>query len=147
MEDILHVIARSSANRLEKLDSLGINIEAVYGTPFTDAGYVGAWVQEEFWKAAINTSLVCIFVVCTSLTIGTLGGYALSRTNYRYVFWLLIAALIFRAMPPITLVSGYLLPFFELNVWSANTPSKCRHVVATHPRLLAVWHVSQSLKS
>ncbi|MDA8031294.1 MAG: ABC transporter permease subunit, partial [Alphaproteobacteria bacterium] len=28
-----------------------------------------------------------------------------------------IAALAFRAMPHITLVSGYLLPFFELNLW------------------------------
>ena len=31
--------------------------------------------------------------------------------------WILIAALVFRAMPHITLVSGYLLPFFELNIW------------------------------
>ena len=29
----------------------------------------------------------------------------------------LIAALVFRAMPHITLVSGYLLPFFEWNIW------------------------------
>ena len=32
-------------------------------------------------------------------------------------FWILIAALVFRAMPHITLVSGYLLPFFQLNIW------------------------------
>ena len=31
--------------------------------------------------------------------------------------WILIAALVFRAMPHVTLVSGYLLPFFELNIW------------------------------
>jgi len=55
--------------------------------------------------------------VCTSLTISTLGGYALSRSSYNYVFWLLITALIFRAMPPITLVSGYLPPFFQYNLW------------------------------
>ena len=28
-----------------------------------------------------------------------------------------MAALIFRAMPHITLVSGYLFPFFELQIW------------------------------
>ena len=89
----------------------------VYGSPFTLAGYEGAWVQEEFWRNVINTAIVCFFVVLTSLTIGTLGGYALSRSGFRYTFWLLIAALIFRAMPPITLVSGYLLPFFEWNLW------------------------------
>ena len=61
--------------------------------------------------------MVCFFVVLTSLTIGTLGAYALSRSNYKYTFWLLITALIFRAMPPITLVAGYLPPFFEWNIW------------------------------
>ena len=94
----------------------GVRTEATHGSSFTDAGYVGAWVQEEFWRNVINTSLVCIFVVATSLTIGTLGGYALSRSGFKYVFWLLIIALISRAMPPITLVSGYLQVFFEYNV-------------------------------
>ncbi len=87
------------------------------GGPFTTNGYYGAWVQEEFWRAALNTSIVVVSVVVISLTFGTLGGYALSRSPYRYAFWLLIIALIFRAMPPITLVSGYLLPFFEWNLW------------------------------
>lgn len=90
---------------------------ATYGTPFTGAGYHGAWVQEEFWRNVLNTSIVCIFVVTISLTIGTLGGYALSRAGYKYVFWLLMIALIFRAMPQITLVSGYLPIFFDWNVW------------------------------
>ena len=91
----------------------GKNTADTYGSAFTDTGYEGAWIEEEFWRAAINTSIVCFFVVCTSLTIGTLGGYALSRSGYRYTFWLLITALIFRAMPPITLVAGYLLPFLN----------------------------------
>ena len=90
---------------------------ATHGSRFTLEGYEGAWIEEGFWLAVINTAVVCFFVVCTSLTIGTLGGYALSRSGYRYTFWLLIAALIFRAMPPVTLVSGYLLPFFQWNVW------------------------------
>jgi ABC-type glycerol-3-phosphate transport system permease component len=87
------------------------------GEPFTGQGYYGAWVQEEFWRAALNTLIVCICVVTISLTFGTLGAYALSRSTYRYAFWVLIIALIFRAMPPITLVSGYLLPFYEWNLW------------------------------
>ena len=64
----------------------GPRTEAVYGSTVTGTGYHGAWVQEEFWKAVINTAIVCIFVVCTSLTIGTLGGYALSRSGFRYTF-------------------------------------------------------------
>ncbi|MEM9205024.1 MAG: carbohydrate ABC transporter permease [Pseudomonadota bacterium] len=87
------------------------------GAAFTDQGYIGAWVQEEFWRAALNTVIVCICVVTISLTFGTLGAYALSRSNFPYVFWLLIMALVFRAMPHITLVSGYLLPFYQWNLW------------------------------
>jgi trehalose/maltose transport system permease protein len=88
-----------------------------HGDSFTGAGYRGAWVKEEFWRAALNTSIVVVCVVAISLTFGTLGGYALSRSTYRYGFWLLIVALVFRAMPPITLVSGYLLPFYQWNLW------------------------------
>ena len=95
----------------------GPRTQETYGSAFTGAGYEGAWIQEAFWRNAINTAIVCFFVVATSLTIGTLGAYALSRSGRNYVFWLLIAALIFRAMPPITLVSGYLPPFFQYNVW------------------------------
>ncbi len=88
-----------------------------HGGPFTGAGYHGAWIKEEFWRAALNSMLVVVCVVVVSLTFGTLGGYALSRSTYRYGFWLLLIALIFRAMPPITLVSGYLLPFYRWNMW------------------------------
>lgn len=95
----------------------GANTERVYGTPTTTTAYAGAWIDQEFWRAVINTAIVCFCVVCLSLTMGTLGGYALSRSGFRYTFWLLIAALMFRAMPPITLVSGYLLPFFQWNLW------------------------------
>ena len=91
--------------------------QAETGGSFTGDGYYGAWVQEEFWRSVLNTLIVVFSVICISLTFGTLGGYALSRSPYRYAFWLLIVALVFRAMPPITLVSGYLLPFFEWNLW------------------------------
>ena len=113
---------------------------AEYGQPFTDAGYEGAWIKEEFWRNVINTFIVCFFVVCTSLTIGTLGGYALSRSGYRYTLILLIAALIFRAMPPITLVSGYMLPFFEWNVWGILPTTIIVLVAINQPFTLWMLH-------
>lgn len=113
---------------------------AEHGSAFTGAGYEGAWVQEEFWRAVLNTSIVCFCVVCTSLTIGTLGGYALSRSGYRYTFWLLITALIFRAMPPITLVSGYLLPFFEWNLWGILPTTIIVLVAINQPFTLWMLH-------
>lgn len=95
----------------------GTHTIAETGSAFTGRGYYGAWVTNEFWQAAINTAIVTSCVVVISLVFGTLAGYALSRSTYRYAFWILIAALIFRAMPHITLVSGYLLPFFQMGIW------------------------------
>ena len=111
-----------------------------YGTSFTSTGYEGAWIQEQFWKNSINTFIICFFVVCTSLTIGTLGGYALSRSNYRYTFWLLVTALIFRAMPPITLVAGYMLPFFEWNIWGILPTTIIVLVAINQPFTLWMLH-------
>jgi len=113
---------------------------AEHGSPFTGAGYFGAWIQEEFWRSVINTFIVCFFVVITSLTFGTLGGYALSRSGYRYTFWLLITALIFRAMPPITLVAGYLLPFFEWNLWGILPTTIIVLVAINQPFTLWMLH-------
>ena len=110
------------------------------GGAFTGDGYYGAWVQENFWQAVINTTLVCFFVVGTSLTIGTLGGYALSRSSYKYTFWLLITALIFRAMPPITLVAGYLLPFYEWNLWGHLATTVIVLVAINQPFTLWMLH-------
>ena len=84
---------------------------------FLGNGYYGAWVIQSFWKNFLNSGIVVFFTVIISLTFGTLGGYALARSGFRYAFWILMAALVFRAMPHITLVSGYLLPFFEWNIW------------------------------
>ncbi|SFL35775.1 carbohydrate ABC transporter permease [Shimia haliotis] len=118
----------------------GERTKAAYDSAFTGAAYHGAWVQEEFWRNVINTFIVCFFVVCTSLTIGTLGGYALSRSSFRYTFWLLITALIFRAMPPITLVAGYLLPFFEWNVWGILPTTIIVLVAINQPFTLWMLH-------
>ncbi|MBL8587190.1 MAG: carbohydrate ABC transporter permease [Methylobacteriaceae bacterium] len=50
-------------------------------------------------------------VVLISLTCGTLAGYGLSRSGARIAFWVLIIALVFRALPHSVLVAGYL-PWF-----------------------------------
>ena len=83
---------------------------------------------------------MCFFTVTISLTLGTLGGYALSRSGFKYVFWLLIAALIFRAMPPITLVSGYLLQFFNWNVWGILPTTIIVLVAINQPFTLWMLH-------
>lgn len=110
------------------------------GSRFTLDGYYGAWVEEEFWRSVINTSIVVFFTVTISLTIGTLGGYALARSGYKYAFWLLMVALVFRAMPHITLVSGYLLPFFEWNIWGILPTTIIVLVAINQPFTLWMLH-------
>ena len=118
----------------------GERTKETYGSAFTGAGYHGAWVEEGFMRNVINTFIVCFFVVCISLTFGTLGGYALSRSSHNYTFWLLITALIFRAMPPITLVAGYLLPFFEWNLWGILPTTIIVLVAINQPFTLWMLH-------
>jgi len=114
--------------------------QARTGSAFTGAGYHGAWVEQEFWRAAINTLIVTVFVTLISLTFGTLGGYALARSGYRYTFWILMAALVFRAMPHVTLVSGYLLPFFQLNIWGILPTTIIVIVAINQPFTLWMLH-------
>ena len=118
----------------------GIRTLVETGASFTTDGYEGAWIQEGFWKAALNTAIVTLSVVAISLTLGTLGGYALARSGFRYAFWILIAALIFRAMPHITLVSGYLLPFFELGLWGHLSTTIIILVAINQPFTLWMLH-------
>ena len=95
----------------------GFNTLIETGGKFTFEGYINSWIEGEFWRAARNTIIVTVSVVTISLFLGTLGAYALSRSTFKYTFYILIAALVFRAMPHITPVSGYLLPFFQFKVW------------------------------
>jgi len=110
------------------------------GGTFTGNGYEGAFYEEGFGRAAFNTLVVVFFTVVISLTFGTLGGYALARSGHSYAFWLLMIALIFRAMPHITLVSGYLLPFFEWNLWGRLPTSIIVLVAINQPFTLWMLH-------
>ena len=110
------------------------------GAPFTGQAYEDAWLREEFWRNALNTLIVTVSVVVISLTFGTLGGYALARSGYNYAFWILIVALIFRAMPHITLVSGYLLPFFQWGIWGSIPTTVIVLVAINQPFTLWMLH-------
>ena len=118
----------------------GVRTIAETGSSFTGNGYFGAWIEQDFWRAALNTSIVTFFVVIISLTFGTLGGYALARSGFKYAIWILIIGLVFRAMPHITLVSGYLLPFFEFNVWGRLSTTIVVLVAINQPFTIWMLH-------
>lgn len=77
----------------------------------TTEHYRAVWVEHGFYRNFWNSMLITAGVVTISLTVGTLAGYALARTRGNLAFWLLILALVFRALPHSVLVTGYV-PFF-----------------------------------
>lgn len=83
-----------------------LGLEPVIG--LTTAHYQAVWVDNEFWRNFVNSLIVTVGVVTVSLTVGTLAGYALARSGSQLAFWILIIALIFRALPHSVLVAGYL---------------------------------------
>ncbi len=78
---------------------------------YTFEHYQTVWVERGFSIYFKNSVIVTFGVVIVSLTFGTLAGFALARSNSSIAFWILVIALIFRALPHSILVAGYL-PFF-----------------------------------
>ncbi len=79
----------------------------------TTIHYQSVWVDNQFYQNFLNSLLVTGGVVTVSLTVGTLAGYGLARSGSNIAFWLLIIALIFRALPHSVLVAGYLPVFIN----------------------------------
>ena len=75
--------------------------------------YEAVWIDRKFTRNFGNSMLVTAGVVAISLTVGTLAGYGLARSGSDLAFWLLIVALIFRALPHSVLVAGYLPVFIK----------------------------------
>jgi multiple sugar transport system permease protein len=88
-----------------------LGLDPVLG--LTTEHYRAVWVENEFWRNFVNSMQVTLGVTCISLTVGTLAGYALARSGSSLAFWLLILALIFRALPHSVLVTGYLPVFIN----------------------------------
>ena len=88
---------------------LGVLGAKIFG--FTLDHYYAVWTERGFSLFFKNSLIVTSGVVIISLTLGTLAGYGLARKESSIAFWILIIALIFRALPHSVLVAGYL-PFF-----------------------------------
>lgn len=86
--------------------------------PFTLDHFYTVWIVDGFWKQALNTMIVTVGVMSVSLTIGCLAGYALSRYRGSLGFWILIIALVFRAMPHVVMLVAYKPAFWSLGIWN-----------------------------
>ena len=86
---------------------------------FTTEHYKTVWIDRNFINNFENSLIVTAGVVAVSLTVGTLAGYGLARSSSQLSFWILIAALVFRALPHSVLVAGYLPVFIRSAEWLA----------------------------
>lgn len=96
------------------VDAFAVPVKWV--APFTFENYTRLWVDKEFYRNFFNTALVTFFTVTISLTVGCLAGYALSRYRGSTGFWLLIIALVFRALPHSTLLPSFFTIFDALGI-------------------------------
>lgn len=105
----LPVVAAAVSAVIRPIPMLGVLGEPLIG--MTLDHYHAVWVKHSFYRNFLNSMLITFGVVTISLTVGTLAGYALARTKSNLAFWLLIGALIFRALPHSVLVTGYVPAF------------------------------------
>ena len=84
--------------------------------PFTMENYSRLWIDKQFYRNFFNTMFVTLFVVTISLTVGCLAGYALSRYRGAVGFWLLLIALMFRAIPHSSLLPSFFTIFDALDI-------------------------------
>ena len=83
----------------------------------TTEHFRSVWLEQEFYRQFLNSLFVTTGVVSISLTVGTLAGYGLARSGSNWAFWILMTALVFRALPHSVLVSGYLPWFINSAEW------------------------------
>lgn len=77
----------------------------------TFAHYAELWLERGFASYLWNTAIVTAGTVVISISIGAVAGYALARYPGPLGFWLLILALVFRALPRMAV----LLPFYQIS--------------------------------
>ena len=122
----------------------GVPLLGVLATPvlgMTGEHYRAVWVGHEFYRNFVNSLIVTAGVVTVSLSVGTLAGYALARTSSVLGFWLLIGALVFRALPQSVLVAGYLPVFIASRdwlqpLWDAPVLGRLPHLLSDAPPTL-----------
>jgi ABC-type glycerol-3-phosphate transport system permease component len=105
--------------------------------PVTLENYRGLWIDREFYRNFYNTTVVTLGTVCISLTVGCLAGYALSRYRGSLGFWLLIIALVFRALPHSTLLPSFYALFDALGI--RNTTLTLIFVLVAINQPFTIW--------
>ncbi len=105
--------------------------------PFTLENYSALWIDRAFYRNFLNTALVTIGTVTISLTVGCLAGYALSRYRGSLGFWLLLVALVFRAIPHSSLLPSFFTMFDAVGI--RNTYFSLIFVLVAINQPFTIW--------
>jgi ABC-type glycerol-3-phosphate transport system permease component len=105
--------------------------------PVTFDNYSGLWIGKAFYLNFFNTVVVTLGTVVISLTVGCLAGYALARYRGALGFWLLITALVFRALPHSTLLPSFFAIFDALGL--RNTTLSLILVLVAINQPFTIW--------
>ena len=105
--------------------------------PLTLENYRGLWIDREFYRNFGNTVVVTLGTVAISLSVGCLAGYALSRYRGSLGFWLLIVALVFRALPHATLLPSFQTLFDAIGM--RNTTLSLIFVLVAINQPFTIW--------
>ncbi len=105
--------------------------------PITLENYSRLWIEREFYRNFFNTLIVSLGTVTISLTVGCLAGYALSRYRGALGFWLLLIALVFRALPHSTLLPSFFVMFDALGI--RNTTLTLIAVLVAINQPFTIW--------
>jgi len=136
---VLPAVVRFLESALSSIPGVHLLARPLFGLTFEH--YKAVWVGYGFYRNFINSLIITFGTVAISLTVGTLAGYGLARTDSSLAFWLLIAALIFRALPHSVLVTGYLPPFINsrellMPLWNAPVVGPLLHLFSNAPPTL-----------
>ncbi|WP_315927735.1 carbohydrate ABC transporter permease [Mesorhizobium sp. SP-1A] len=136
---LVPALVRAVEAALSAIPGLRLLSKPILG--LTTEHYRAVWFGYGFYRNFINSLVITFGTVAISLTVGTLAGYGLARANSSLAFWLLIAALIFRALPHSVLVTGYLPAFINsrallMPLWNAPLLGPVLHLFSDAPPTL-----------
>ncbi len=102
--------------------------------------FVYLWQNTYFLKITVNTVVVCAVTVVVSLLVAAPAAYALARVRGRLGPWILILALVFRALPRF----AFTLPFYDaaraVGLYDTDTALVIALVAVNQPFSLWLLH-------
>ena len=106
----------------QPVDAFAVPPELIFTPTFTF--HYQVWVEKAFWHYLINSAVISVCTVVTSVSVGTMAAYGLSRLRSRASRGLLFGLLAMRMFPHILLA----IPFFLL--------AKTLGLINTYPAMI-----------